>query len=801
MKRHTIAVLAVALLVAVSAASFSLFAQAPAKKKLTLERLYQWPRLEGRAPVGAKWSEDGRRLAFLWNDKGMSFRDLWVYDAESAERRRLTDLEQPRDEWTETPADKDAKLKKYRPPDSGLGSFDWAPDGQRIAFAFRGELYVVATESGKLLRLTKTKDPEFRPKFSPDSQKLALASERELWVVDLSTGQRVQLTSGGSDDILNGAPPFPESTARLFEWSPDGQWIAFQQIDRAGEPTRLIPNYSGTEVRVGRQRRTFAKDETPKIRLGVVPAAGGKVVWLTPGERQYFYDWKWAPDSTRIVLNRVTENWKERHLDLINVEAALRGAREKGGDEREATKEAEEKNKYEWLRTLYSEEDDKWMCTICTPVEWSPDGEWILFTSERDGWNHLYLVSVGMGLPGAPPMRRLTGGRWEVETRGFPLEMRPRFSRDGERIYFTANKEDLSVRDLYEVAASGGEPERLTSRTGSNAAAVSPDDRRMALLFSSFAEPWELYVKPVKGAEWTRVTQSPLPEFAEYEWPQPKIVGFPARDRKTVRALLFYPTEVTVRMHTLMRLPGPAPKRGDKRSGPRVEKVPVINFVHGAGYAQAVLNRWGGYSTERFQFNQFLAQHGYAVLDVDYRGSSGYGRDWRTDVYLHLGGQDLEDELAAMDYLKTLAWVDTDRAGIWGVSYGGFMTLMALFTSPDTFKAGSAWAAVTDWDNYQRHYTQQRLRTPKQEPEAYQRSSPIHHVAGLKNALQLQHGVVDDNVHFQDALQLIDALVAAGKEFDLVVYPQSNHAWAHPDVWVHSARRMFDFFEQHLKGK
>ncbi|MGH7754330.1 MAG: DPP IV N-terminal domain-containing protein, partial [Gemmatimonadales bacterium] len=346
--------------------------------------------------MGARWAEDSRQLAFLWNDKGGRFRDLWVYDParRDGERRRLTDLEQPRDQWTETPADKDPKLKKYLPPEDGLGAFEWAQDSQKLAFAFRGELYVVAADGSHWLRLTKTKDPEFRPRFSPDSRRLAFASEHELWVLDLVSGQRIQLTSGGSDDLLNGAPPFPESDLRTFEWSPDGEWLAFIQIDRTGEPTRLIPNYSGTEVSVRKQRRTFAKDETPKLRLGVAPAAGGEVVWLTRAARQYYYDWKWSPDSSRLVINRVEENWKRRQLDVVDVQKAVKEAGEAKGKGTAEDAEKKQEKEPEWVRTIYRESDEKWMCTLCAPVEWSPDGQQILFLSERDGWNHLYLVSA-----------------------------------------------------------------------------------------------------------------------------------------------------------------------------------------------------------------------------------------------------------------------------------------------------------------------------------------------------------------------------------------------------------------------
>ncbi|MCH7986134.1 MAG: S9 family peptidase [Acidobacteria bacterium] len=761
---------AVALLVATMLAAGSALAaqgqQAAGKKKLTLERLYQYPRLEGTPPTGAKWSPDSRKVAFLWNRAGMRFRDLWVYDAESGQLTRLTELDHEPDEWTTPASRKDPKLKQYLPPEGGLRSFEWAPDSQKLAFAFRGELYVIQADGTKTQRLTKSKQAETRPKFSPDAHRLAFTSGGELWVLDLRTGQRVQLTSGGGEDVLNGAPPAPERSPGTFKWSPDGQWIAFQQIDRRGTRTRLIPNYSGVEVKTRKQRRTFAKDKTFKVRLGVVPAAGGAVVWLTKAERQYYRDWEWSPDGTRIAINRVEEKQKKRHLDVVDVEAAVEEAKETKEAEEKRTAESAEnaekktEKKLAWVRTIYSESDDKWICTLCNFVEWSPDSKQVLFSSERDGWNHLYLIAADAE-PGAEP-RQLTRGPWEVEVRGAAVRLTPRFSRDGKSIYFTANKEDLSRRDLYVGLNTDGRPMKV-------------------------------------GETWQRVTTSPLPEFADYDWPQPEMVEFPARDGKTLRALLFQPTELAVQIRMYSRLPGRTRRGRGKGRGPQVKKVPVVNFVHGAGYAQAVLNRWGGYNTDRFHFNQFLAQHGYAVIDVDYRGSSGYGRDWRTDVYLHLGGLDLQDELAAMDYLKRVPYVDTARAGIWGVSYGGFMTLMALFHAPDVFQAGSAWAAVTDWENYQRHYTQQRLRTPEEEPEAYRRSSPLHHVAGLKNHLQIQHGMADSNVHFQDAVQLMDALVAAGKRFDLVLYPQSSHGWSRPEVWLHSTRAAFEFFETHLK--
>lgn len=811
--------LVVVLIVALAVVSPAAQDPTSGRKKLTLERLYSFPRLEGTAPRQPKWSDDGNRVAFLWNDEGMPFRDLWVFDVENGKRTRLTRLPHDPDEWTTPASHKDKKLKKYLRPANGLRSFEWAPDSQQLTFAFRGEIYLVRADgSAPVRRLTRTKGGERNPKFSPGSERLGFVSGGELHVRHLQTGETVQLTTNGGLDIEDEGQRHPGHSPGRFEWSPDGKWIAFAANDSSGFKGRLIPNYSGERVKAPNQNWRIAREGNSKTRLGVVPSAGGNTVWLTKKSDDYFYDWEWSPDGKAIATTRVEENQKNRSIDVIDVAAAIakhekdEEDKDKKGTTEDTEKEnAEKKNekkdkndkkdkKPEWIRTLYSETDEKWICSLCQFVVWSPDSQQVLFGSERDGWNHLYLVAAAGS--GEEP-RQLTKGEWEVERRGAAVDMTPSFSPDGQTVYFTANKTDPSERNLFRILAAGGEVERITAGKGYSAAILSSDGKHMAFLYSSFAQPWDLYIKetnPAVSAVLT-VTQSPLPEFAEYEWPQPAIFDFPARDGKNVRGLVFFPplslaVDVTREMRTKGRRNRPSGKR---KSSPR--KPPVINFVHGAGYAQAVLNRWGGYLTERFHFNQFVSQQGYLVIDVDYRGSSGYGRDWRTDVYLHLGGLDLEDEMAAMDHVGEQGWGDTGRAGVWGVSYGGFMTLMVMFNEPDAFRAGSAWASVTDWENYNRGYTQQRLRTPEDEPEAYKKSSPIHHVEGLKGKLQLVHGVVDPNVHFQDIMQLTDALVYAGKPFTQQFYPQSVHGWARPQVWIHSTRSMFQFFEEHVKGK
>jgi dipeptidyl aminopeptidase/acylaminoacyl peptidase len=291
-----------------------------------------------------------------------------------------------------------------------------------------------------------------------------------------------------------------------------------------------------------------------------------------------------------------------------------------------------------------------------------------------------------------------------------------------------------------------------------------------------------------------RVTHTPQPGFDTYPWIAPRLVQFKSRaDGQTISARLLLPAGAPD--PTSASASGSAPAR---RGAPD-RRFPAIVFVHGAGYAQSVMKQWGAYNQLLQVFNDYLAQQGYVVLDLDYRGSSGYGRDWRSGVYLHMGGVDLQDELSGVDYLRTLGFVDTDRLGIWGLSYGGFMTNMAMLTTPTVFKAGVAWAPVNDFANYNWSFTMERLTTPREHPEAYERSSPIQFASGLQQPLLMIHGMADDTVHFQDTVQLLERLVSLGKTFDTMFYPQENHMFAREGTLIDAFTRTAAYFDRHLR--
>jgi dipeptidyl aminopeptidase/acylaminoacyl peptidase len=326
------------------------------------------------------------------------------------------------------------------------------------------------------------------------------------------------------------------------------------------------------------------------------------------------------------------------------------------------------------------------------------------------------------------------------------------------------------------MPAEGGTLTRLTAAAGEHAATVSPDEGWIADIYSYTNRPPELYVQENRPqAEAKRLTVSPAPEFGQYLWLDAPIVTFTARDGAKVPARLFKPEQF--------------PRGG-----------PGVVFVHGAGYLQNVDRKWSTYYRE-YMFHHLLMERGFTVIDVDYRGSAGHGRDWRTAIYEHMGGKDLDDVVDAARYLTSQHGVDAKKIGIYGGSYGGFLTLMAMFTQPDVFAAGAALRPVTDWAYYNHGYTSNILNVPQNDREAYRKSSPIYFADGLKGALLICHGMVDTNVEFQDTVRLVQKLIELRKEnWQVAVYPVESHAFVRSSSWADEYKRILALFEKNLKG-
>jgi dipeptidyl aminopeptidase/acylaminoacyl peptidase len=390
------------------------------------------------------------------------------------------------------------------------------------------------------------------------------------------------------------------------------------------------------------------------------------------------------------------------------------------------------------------------------------DNERFYFQSEKTGYSHLYCMNIKSG-----KIKQLTKGEFEI--------IEANLSNDKKHFYITSNKENPHEHHFYKMKADGGKMQKITSEVGNHQVTMSPDEKYLAIRYSYSNKPWELYVMENKaGAERKQLTKSTTKDFESYSWRVPEIIRFTAEDGAKVPARLYRPKNA---------------KKGD----------PAVIFVHGAGYLQNVHNWWSSYYRE-YMFHNILVDNGYTVIDIDYRASNGYGRDWRTGIYRWMGGKDLSDQVDGAKYLVEELGIDKDKIGIYGGSYGGFITLMALFTEPGVFNSGAALRSVTDWAHYNHPYTSNILNTPVQDSIAYRKSSPIYHAEGLKDNLLILHGMIDTNVQFQDVVRLAQRLIELEKDnWEFAVFPMERHGFVEPSSWSDEYKRIFKLFQENLK--
>jgi dipeptidyl aminopeptidase/acylaminoacyl peptidase len=424
-------------------------------------------------------------------------------------------------------------------------------------------------------------------------------------------------------------------------------------------------------------------------------------------------------------------------------------------------------------RTLHHLHDSAWINWRHNEYGWSRDGSQVWYLSEETGYAHLYLVDVTSihsdGHDG--PMleaKALTEGRYIVTE--------PQLSVDGEHVYFRANKEHPGQYEIYRVALKNGQVEQITNLGGMSSATLSPDGTQLLITHSTAVRPPELFVQPARpSASAEQRTDTVSEAFMRRSWIAPKHVEVPSsHGAPSIHSRLYLPPDTSLK------------------------KRPAVFFVHGAGYLQNAHKGWSGYSRE-FMFHSFLAEKGFVVLDMDYRASAGYGRDWRTAIYRHMGSVELEDLRDGVNWLVEHHDVDRDQIGVYGGSYGGFLTLMALFNEPDLFAAGAALRPVTDWAHYNHGYTSRILNTPELDPEAYRRSSPIEFASGLRKPLLICAPMLDDNVFFQDSVRLVQRLIELEKQnWWIAIYPVEPHGFKEPSSWLDEYRRIWDLFERYL---
>lgn len=415
------------------------------------------------------------------------------------------------------------------------------------------------------------------------------------------------------------------------------------------------------------------------------------------------------------------------------------------------------------LETRHRLTDSAWINWSFNDFGWSNDNRTLWLLSEESGYSHLY-TQQGTAKPQA-----LTGGKWETSM--------PVPSADGRGFYFLCNQQSPGDYEVCAVDTASKQVRELTALNGVEDFSLSPDGQQLLVRYSGAYLPTQLAVVPAAGGQAKVLTDTRTAEFKAREWIQPKLVQVPSKHGAGVVWAKYYGPETFE--------PG--------------KQYPIAMFVHGAGYLQNVHQQYPAYFREQM-FHNLLVQKGYVVLDMDYRGSAGYGRDWRTAIYRNMGHPELEDYKDGLDWLVATKQGDRDHAGIYGGSYGGFMTFMALFRSPGTFKAGAALRPVVDWHQYNHGYTANILNTPDIDPEAYRKSSPIEYAEGLQDHLLIAHGMMDDNVFFQDSVNLTQKLIELHKDnWSIAPYPLERHGYVRADSWLDQYKRILKLFEENLK--
>jgi dipeptidyl-peptidase-4 len=680
------------------------------------------------------WAPDGEHC--ILTQRG----ELLLYDIRSGKERSVIALDKLQNAAVPSPP---APVFDWTNRRVGEHDVQWFTDGKRLLVAASGDLFIVDVSKGRFDPLTQTSDYERDPKLSPDNRYVSFRRGPDLYSIEISSKVVTRLTTSGSDTLLNGQADwvYPEEldldTAHW--WSPDSRYIAYLQFDIAHEP--IYPQVSLLNARgvLEPERYPKAGDPNADVRVGIVPITGGVTKWMDFGEPRgaLLARVVWSPTSREIMAERL--NRVQNKLDLLMADIS-NGA----------------------SHVVLHEEDPQWINVKGEPT-FLDGGNRFLWTSERSGFRHLYLYNVDGKLE-----KQLTSGNWEVEAVAGIDETH-------RRILFTSTEDSPAERQLYAVGLDGSNKQRLTKEAGTHSISAGPNAAYYSDDYSSLRSPRQRTFYKSDGTEVRQYRN-------EHE----------AADNTSNDQFEVLPTEIVqvkAADGTLLyaRMIKPAGFQAGK-------KYPAVIVVYGGPGAQYALNHWSGLT-----WDQVLAHKGFVVWQLDNRGSTGRGHQFESVLYHDMGEHELSDQKEGIQYLVSQGFVDPRRIGLYGWSYGGYMTLYTITHAPGLIKAAIAGAPVTNWRNYDTIYTERYMGLPADDEEGYKKSAPVLSASGLDGTkLLMIHNVEDDNVHFQNSMQMAEALEKAGKQFFMLVYPQKTHHVSGPE-YKQLLEAETAFFEENLK--
>ena len=720
----------------ISAVAVLAAAPAAAAQQLTLQRIFT----TGDFSSGAfypQWSADGRSFVVVEADPQTRASDVWTVGIDDGKRDRRLQGSRLVAEGQAEPID--------------VEDIDWSADGRRALIytnsqqvwraRTKGTYYVWDEQAGRLTPLSRGEGWQQFAKLSPDGSRVGFVRNNDLFVVELATGRETQLTKDGSDTVINGTFDWVyEEELGLqdgWRWSPDGRRIAFWRLDQGRVPVfTWVDNLAGTYSVPVQLRYPKPGEPNSQVKIGVVDAAGGETRWMDTGEGEYLARMDWAASPTELVIQRM--NRLQNRIDVLLTDANTGRS-----------------------RTLFSDTDSAWV-NVDDDLALVRGGSQLLWTSQREGYNQIYLY----GRDGRM-VRKLTREPWDVVSVD-------RVDERGGWVYFTGTGGNGAERHLYRVKLDGGASQKLTREPGTHSTSVSPDGRTFVDIHSRASAPAHSRLFRTDGTLVRSLSsnQRAMGNLAAAGVSQPEFFSIPTQGGVQMPAMMIRPANFDAS-----------------------RKHPVLFYVYGTPGAQTVADSWGG---SRYLWHQLLAQKGYIVVSVDTRGTSNRGRAYEKAGYLSHGVLVTDDLMTAARYMAAQPYVDAGRIGMWGWSGGGFTTGLSLARGGRLYKAGMSIAPVTDWRLYDNIYSERFMGLPQENAAGYDATSVLKQAAGITANYLVAHGTADDNVHFQNSVQLATALQTAGKQFSFMLYPNKNHGISGAQTQLHLFTMMTDWLEDNL---
>ncbi|WP_159120384.1 S9 family peptidase [Alteromonas sp. KUL150] len=716
---------------------------------LTIERIFSSPSLDGNAPRSLKVSPDGQRVTFLKGKQTDYERlDLWEYHIESGQTRMLFDSNDLQSGEEVLSDEEKARRERMRLSGSGIVSYQWSDDGKALLFPLGGDVFYHKLGEKGAKQLLDTDAFETDIKLSPKGNYISFIRDQNLYVKHIESGKETAITKEGGGNIKFGMAEFvaQEEMGRMtgYWWSPDETKIAFTKVDESPVDVITRSEIYADDIKLIEQKYPKAGTPNVLVELAIQDISSGDRTWVDLGEDKdiYFARGKWMPNSTTF-----TYQWQTRDQQTLELRAFDLNSKKEN--------------------VLLTEKSTTWV-NLHDDLYFLKEKGQFIWASERDGYKHLYLFDNNGKL-----VKQLTKGDWVVDS----VEA---IDTANNRLYFSGRKDTPLESHVYSVPLEGGEISRITELGAYHSAAFSKDASIFIDRFSTINSPAQVSLNTANGERITWLEENkveeghPLHTYMD-SWTAPEFGDITTKDGATLKYRIYTPDSA--------------------KQNPK-QKHPVIVYLYGGPHAQVVTNSWAG---NRGLLFQHWVDQGYVVFTLDNRGSNYRGKGFEDPIYKKMGFIEVDDQVAGVEFLRTLPFVDAERIGVHGHSYGGYMTLMTMFKAGDYFAAGVSGAPVTDWRLYDTHYTERYMGNPNTDDDAYTASSVFPYAKDLKGDLLIYHGMADDNVLFTHSTMLYKHLQDLAIPFETMDYPGKKHSIRGKQTGIHLYKTITNFFNRTIK--